>query len=213
MGNGLVRPGFGRFAPPARSGFRIPYQGAGFAQSRSPYRSGFGYGNYAWNRGRYQPRIVYGYGYGYPGYLGYPYPYVIDPGFYDWGSASGPDDAQGLAPSYPDAPPYADYGAEPGAPQEPGYGQSQPAPAPMTRQPYAESISSAPEAEQPLIVIFKNGRAPETIQNYMMNSSTLTNLDRQHYEQIPLGQIDMAATEQTNRARGVDFQIPAASRE
>jgi hypothetical protein len=180
----------------------MPYQGAGFAQSRPPYRSGFGYGNYAWHRGRYQPRIVYSYGYGYPGYLGYPYPYVIDPGFYNWGDSGGSDNAQGLAPSYPDAPPYADYGAEPGVQREPGYGQTLPAPAP-----------SSPDVEQPLIVIFKNGRAPETMQNYMMNSSTLTDLDRRHYEQIPLGQIDMAATEETNRTRGVDFLVPAASRE
>jgi hypothetical protein len=215
IGNGLMRPGFGRFAPPARSGFRIPYQGRGFAQSRPQYLSGFGDGRYGWNRGRYGPRVVYGYGYGYgyPGYLGYPYPYVIDPGFYDWGDSGGSDNAQGLAPGYQDAPPYADYGSEPDAPQEPGYTQPLPALAPMARQPYAGSIPSAPEVEQPLTVIFKSGRAPVTMLNYMMNSSTLTNLDRQHYEQIPLGQIDIAATEQTNRTRGVDFQVPASSRQ
>jgi hypothetical protein len=61
-------------------------------------------------------------------------------------------------------------------------------------------------------VIFKNGRASETMQNYMVNSRALTDLDQQHYEQIPLDQIDVAATEQANRARGLDFQVPAASR-
>ena len=215
VGNGgLVRPGFGRFAPPARSGFRVPYQGPGFAQSRPSYRSGFGGSNYGWNRGRYRS-WAYGYGYpGYAGYLGYPYPYVIDPGFYDWGDSGGYDDnAQGSASSYPDVPPYADYGPVPDAPPAPAYGQAPPAPAPISRQPYAGSISSAPEVQQPLTVIFKNGRAPETMQNYMMNSKTLTDLDQQHYEQIPLDQIDMAATEQTNRTRGVDFRAPAASRD
>lgn len=83
----------------------------------------------------------------------------------------------------------------------------------MARQPYAGSFSSIPEVQQPLTVIFKNGRPPEMIQNYMMSSRTLTDLDRQHYEQIPLDQIDVAATEQLNRTRGVDFQIPAMSRE
>jgi hypothetical protein len=84
----------------------------------------------------------------------------------------------------------------------------------MTRRPYAGSAaSSGPVTEQALTVIFKNGRAPATMQNYMVNSRALTDLDQQHYEQIPLDQIDIAATEQTNRARGLDFQVPAASRE
>lgn len=235
VGNGgFMRPGSGRFAPPASSGFRIPYQARGFAgrefaQSRPNYRSGFGDHNYGWNvgrghDGRYRPRFAYGYNYGYPGPLGYPYPYVIDPGFYDWGDSGGyNDNAQGSAPNYPDAPPYADYGPESHEPvpangqvPQPAYGQAPPAPAPMARQPYAGSVSSpssAPEVGQPLTVIFKNGRLPETMQNYMMNSKTLTDLDRQHYEQIPLDQIDMAETEQTNRSRGVDFQAPAGSRE
>jgi hypothetical protein len=81
----------------------------------------------------------------------------------------------------------------------------------MPRSAYAGS-TPPPEPEQAIRVIFKNGRAPATIQNYLMNSRTLTDLDQQHYEQIPLDQIDMAATEQANRARGLDFQVPAASR-
>lgn len=97
-------------------------------------------------------------------------------------------------------------------PQEPSYPGETLEQTP-TRQPYAGYVPSAPEVEEPLTLIFKNGRAPERIQNYIMNSSTLTNLDRQHYEQIPLDEIDMAATEQTNRTRGVDFQVPTASRE
>ena len=58
----------------------------------------------------------------------------------------------------------------------------------------------------------KFGRAPATIRNYLMNAKALTDLDQQHYEQIPLDQIDIAATEQVNRARGLDFQVPNASR-
>jgi hypothetical protein len=51
------------------------------------------------------------------------------------------------------------------------------------------------------------------MQNYMLNSKTLTNLDRQHYEQIPLNQIDVAATQQANRVRGLEFRIPSGSPE
>jgi len=99
-------------------------------------------------------------------------------------------------------------------PQEPAYAQAPPDQAPMARQPYGGSIvSSLPVAQEPLTVIFKNGRAPETMQNFMMSTKTLTDLDRQHYEQIPLDQVDVAATEQANRAHGVDFKVPAPSRE
>jgi hypothetical protein len=49
------------------------------------------------------------------------------------------------------------------------------------------------------------------MQNYMLNSASLTNLDGGHFEKIPLEQIDVAATEQANRSRGIDFQVPVPS--
>jgi hypothetical protein len=67
--------------------------------------------------------------------------------------------------------------------------------------------------ELPLTVIFKGGRSPAKIQNYMMTARMLIDLDSQHYEQIPLDQIDAAATERVNSAAGVVFQIPGASRD
>jgi hypothetical protein len=151
------------------------------------------------------------YGYGYPGWGGYPYPYVIDPGFYDWGDSSDSDyGSGGVNQSYADLAPYPGYGDAPEPPQEPVNTWQQSSP---TRPLYAGSTatSSAPPL-QPLTVIFKNGRATETMQNYMVNSRALTDLDQQHYEQIPLDEIDVAATERANRARGLDFQVPAGSR-
>jgi hypothetical protein len=62
-------------------------------------------------------------------------------------------------------------------------------------------------------VIFKSGRAPIEVRNYLMTAKVLTDLDSEHYEQIPLDQIDLAATQNFNRAAGVDFQVPAASRD
>jgi hypothetical protein len=62
-------------------------------------------------------------------------------------------------------------------------------------------------------VIFKSGRAPVKIQNYMMTARVLTDLDSQHYEQIPLDQIDLAATQRINSAAGMEFQIPGALRD
>jgi hypothetical protein len=68
-------------------------------------------------------------------------------------------------------------------------------------------------ADQPLTVIFKSGRAPVKMQNYMMTPKLLTDLDSQHYEQIPLDQIDFAATQRVNSTAGVGFQIPGATRD
>lgn len=150
------------------------------------------------------------YGYGYPGWPGYySYPYVIDPGFYDWGdSGDSVYDQGGGNSGYA---PYTDYGdAYLEAPQNPNY-----APQPYAQSPapvYPGAASLAP-AEEPLTLIFNNGRAPQKMQNYMMNAKALTDLDPQHYERIPVDQIDVAATEQANRARGVDFQVPGARQE
>jgi hypothetical protein len=61
-------------------------------------------------------------------------------------------------------------------------------------------------------VIFKSGRAPIEVENYLMTAKVLTDLDSEHYEQIPLDQIDLAATRRFNSFAGVEFQVPAASR-
>jgi hypothetical protein len=46
------------------------------------------------------------------------------------------------------------------------------------------------------------------IQNYMMTAKILTDLDSEHYEQIPLDEINLAATQNFNKVAGVDFQVP-----
>ena len=70
-----------------------------------------------------------------------------------------------------------------------------------------------PQEQQPLTVIFKDGRAPVKVRNYMMTSKVLTDLDPQQYERIPLDQVDVAATQWANNAAGVNFQIPSAGRD
>jgi hypothetical protein len=142
----------------------------------------------------------------YPAWRGYQYPYVIDPGFYDWGdSDSGNSGASAYhqgdaAPDYPA--PYPDEGYGP-AYEQPAEQPAAPAPAAV----------SAPLPNQPLTVIFKSGRDPIRIENYMMTAKVLTDLDARHYEQIPLDQVDRVATQWANSAVGVDFQIPGAARE
>lgn len=213
---------------PRRSGFGVPNRGVG--QHRPPYRPGFGNRNRGWDhdRDRWRGRYGGGYAYGYPGWPGYwyPYPYVIDPGFYGGGDTGNYAGDQGDATN--NYAPYTDYGApyqqDPQEPynDQPPYPQSpypqqpyQQGPAPSAaRPPYPGSTSStAPAPDEPLTLIFKDGRAAERMRNYMMNATTLTNMDPQHFERISLDEIDIAATVQANRAHGVDFRVPGAVRE
>jgi hypothetical protein len=61
--------------------------------------------------------------------------------------------------------------------------------------------------EQAVTVIFKDGRPSEQIHNYLLTSTTLTVLDHK-YREIPLDQINVAATQATNQADGIDFRVP-----
>jgi hypothetical protein len=204
--------GFREMGPSHYSNFRVPYNGSRFLADRPPFASKSSDASRVWdraeNRGgdrdRFDARrrqFRNWYVNAYPLWLGYGYPYDLDPGFFDWGDtdASGSDqgeayDQGGPPPPYPAAYPDEDYGA----PSE----QSAPA-APIT--------ASAPE--QGLTVIFKDGRAPVKVQNYMMTASVLTDLDPQHYEKIPLDRVDVDATQRVNSAAGVEFQIPGAARD
>lgn len=223
---GYSRPGLPMRSGPMRSRFGAPYRG--LPQHRPAYRPDFG------NRRR---RGWYGgvYGYAYPGWGYYPYPYVIDPGFDDWGDTGDYGYDQNPAPN--DYPPYSDYGqpypqepynAQPPYPQDPNAAQQPYYPQqPYTQSPYPQEPYYAPPAapgaarvpyaaagtEEPLTVIFNNGRAPQTMRNYMMNTQALTDMDAQHFERIPLDQIDLAATAKLNRAHGVEFEVPVPLRE
>ena len=79
--------------------------------------------------------------------------------------------------------------------------------------PQQQSSATSLGTQHSLTVIFKNGRAPEKIGNYMVNSKTLTDLDQDHYEEIPIDQIDVAATEQSNRVHGLHFEVPGTLRD
>ena len=206
---------------PAPYSARPAYGSMGAAQSRAWDRNGDRNGNQ--DRDRFDARrrsFNNWYSYYYPNLLGYGYPYVIDPGFYDWGE---PDDSEtgnsaydqtGMAPE--PMPPYPDEGyATPDEYPQQGYaGELPPWVPPGQNQAFAAPAApSAPAPEEPLTVIFKSGRAPVKMQNYMMTGKFLTDLDSRHYEQIPLDQIDVAATQRANVAAGLVFQIPNDSRD
>jgi hypothetical protein len=135
-----------------------------------------------------------------PGYawFGYGNPYWLDSGFYDWGDSDSSANDEGAAAAY--SPLYPDDGFP--YPDE-GNGE----------QPAAAAPAEPNAPEQALTVIFKSGEAAVKVENYMMTATVLTDLDPQHYRQIPLDEIDLAATQRANSAAGVDFQVPGAARE
>lgn len=140
-----------------------------------------------------------GYG-GYPESTGYPdsqsYAESPDAGYPAQGYAAEPDQGQQTMPQDAAPPPYY--------PQQ-GYRQ------PYAPQNFAQPSrgSAAPSSENAVTLIFKDGRPPEQIHNYLLTATTLTVLD-QHDREIPLDQIDVAATQAANRATGVDFRVPAS---
>jgi len=128
--------------------------------------------------------ILPAYGWVSPYYLGNP----------DWGydDSSGQSGAALESPIAPqdqaqDLPPY------PQAPYPSNPGVSSPAP--------------APAAEEAVTLIYKDGRQPEQIHNYLLTKDTLFVAD-QHRRAIPTDQLDLDATERVNHDLGVDFEIP-----
>jgi hypothetical protein len=181
------------------------------------------------------------YSLGYPGWLDYGYPIDLDPWLFSDYDNSGYDqnneasgDNNQVYGNQPDYPSETNGEPENGAYSEPGSGayggpsienygqpgqQPPPWPGPGASGTAPENQPSAPGPgtafvhpfDGPLTVIFKGGRAPEKMQDYMVTPKVLTDLDTDHYEQIPLDQIDIPATARANRASGLEFQIPGAS--
>jgi hypothetical protein len=175
-----ARPGYnpGGQSRYPHSPYRPPY--------RSPYRTGIRYGA--------------GYGYGWPGWYGPGYPYLFDDST-DTGDSQVPNyDAQAYAAEPPDQ----DQSPDSGPWQEP------PPPWPYSRLDYNPSASpppSAPLVESAVTLIFKDGRPSEQVRNYILSRDTITVWD-QHPREIPINQLDLAATEKANREAGIDFHLP-----
>lgn len=255
-----------RFNPPHISAPGFAGGRSGFMTSRPTYRADFAGRDGSWDRNRngagdhrrdrdgdhdgdrdrFRGRarsFENWYLFSSPEWLGYGYPYVLDPAFYDWSdygnSGSNQDEQNNQVSGYnnegPPSQPESRNGdlGEPGNGSgsesfgEPGgaYGQSGEQPPPWPEPPPSQtapdshfsvsgqSAAIAPPLEGPLTVIFKGGRAPEQMQNYMLTAKAITDLDADHYEQIPLEQIDITATVSANRASGLQFRVPGAPRD
>jgi hypothetical protein len=86
--------------------------------------------------------------------------------------------------------------------------QDQPAPLPPYQPPANLSHSSpSPASMDAVTLIFKDGRPPEHIHNYLLTPTTLFVGDQQR-RTIPVDQLDLTATAQVNQDAGVDFRLP-----
>jgi hypothetical protein len=155
---------------------------------REPYRSAFAYGGLPW----YGPWLdLWG-----PDFLDYP-----DDSAYDNGAITPyTPDYSGQGYDYPPADQTNQDQIAPPANYQPYYGTQQPDPRSIPR-------SSEPVNEEAVTLIFKDHRPNQVIHNYLLTGTTLTVWDR-NPRNIPVNEIDIAATEKTNREAGVDFYLP-----
>jgi hypothetical protein len=198
---------FGGAAP------RYAYRGTPAAGARYGNRAAFGNRPAFYSRRAGHPVIFWnGYGPGYgllsDSYLG---DYLDYPDGFD-ADASDPNAAPAdyAAAPYGAPPPDGYYGApypyagEPSPPVAPPEEQA----APQQHAPQQRSAPvAAPQQEDAVTIIFNDGRAPETIHNYALTRTDLYVVGGR-IRDIPLAQIDLAATEKANRDNGVDFHLP-----
>jgi hypothetical protein len=154
--------------------------------------------------------LGYGVPYGYAGELGYgDYGWLdADESGYGYGDDGGYGDGSSVAAEgYGEQAP-ENYVEQPGAYAQP---QSEVEPPYAERAEVARGPAVAPSLfdSNAVTLVFKDGRAPQRIHNYALTRTTLYVTDGRPRE-IPVAALDLAATEQANRAAGVNFQLPVA---
>ncbi|KAA6456259.1 hypothetical protein DYQ86_26040 [Acidobacteria bacterium AB60] len=226
-----AHPGPMRFggSTPVHQGPRAPYTGG---DHRSGHGNGWGNHDHGHDGDGDHHRHPYyrgwglNYSYVYPGWWpGYPFLLsacilgcdASDFNSYGYGSGYGPGFADAATYGQYEPQPAASAMSYPGYPAAPStyesqssqaYTQPQPDDPPESRPAYAgQNISSPPQPA--LQVILKDGQQLQ-VHNYLLTSTALTVLDNS-YRQIPIDQIDINATRQTNLANGLDFRVPRAA--
>lgn len=223
--------GGARVAPSYRYPQRITLPGARYSAFAPAARPTFYNKNHPIivNRPRHYPRGVGILTYptsafGYFPYMGF-YDGFYDDGFYDSdyfdSGYAGPSDnsyAQpsdsGYAAAQPEYAPYPqqpqpDDGSAYSAPPPPGY-MPYPYAYPQSAAPISPEMHYVPGSTDTITLIFKDGRPPEQIHNYLATHTTVTVIDGNHHRDIPIADLDVPATIQANRETGVGFQLPSA---
>ena len=139
-------------------------------------------------------------GYGY-GILGYGYPGWVDPGYV--GNPDEDDDGSAQQVAAGDNGTGYDQSGDQGP-----YDQALPL-APYPPMPAQAPASATQLPQEAVTLIFKDGRPPEQIRNYILTGSTLY-VGGRRPSQISVDELDLPETARVNRDAGVDFQMPAA---
>lgn len=139
---------------------------------------------------------------GYPGFEDYP-------AWWDYDDSDDASVPQTLAPmgsqpeDYDAGPPYPDAQSA-SLPPWPSIYPSQNSPQPSQNS--AQTVA-AQEPAEPVTIVFNDGRKPEKIVNYVLTPTTLMVFDGRPSE-IPVADLDLAATVKANREAGVPFNLP-----
>jgi hypothetical protein len=190
-----------------------PLRRGGPGYGGSGHGSGNPVGHIGDHRDRHNRRVYipifaggYPYGYGYGPLIGPGYPTALDYG----------DDSGDMAAAQDSGPVYYDNGGDNGALQNQQDQQPQEPPRWPSIGPYAPSTAPSagvaaaePSAEQAVTLIFKDGRPPQQVHNYVLTQSSIFVGDARG-KSIPLDQLDIPATVDANQNAGVDFQLPHA---
>ena len=196
-GRPIARPGSSyplpmrTLRPPVRYPAAPPINRPAFYQNHHPIMSRWHFYSHSY------PYYSYGY---YPSAIYIPY------GFYDYGDFDSTD--QPAPPSDYNAQPF-DYGYQQPAPQtadgypgSPGYQVYVPA----ASSPQMQYI---PGSSEQVILIYKDGRPPEEIQNYLATRTTLTVLDGGRRRVVSVSDLNLPATIRANRETGVELKLPS----
>ncbi|HEX5284858.1 MAG TPA: hypothetical protein VFW30_12125 [Bryocella sp.] len=185
-----------------------------------PNHGGTSNGTHRYNNHRYPyPKYAYAF---YPSAVYVGSNGLFDDSFDDYDTpqqpAPEPDYSNNYPPdyAYPQAAPPLDSGyAYPQPPSPPEYSYAYPQPEPEYAQPApaAPQMQYAPGSADTVTLIFKDGRPPEQIQNYLATRTTLTILDKGHRREVALNDLDLPATMKANRETGVNFELPATARQ
>lgn len=154
-----------------------------------------------------------------PDYFGEPF---YDNSFYDDSSAyAQPDYVQPdyADNTYPQSGPegYAPYPQTPYPDTQYPQQQYPQAQYPDAQYPQPQTTAITPQMQYVpgssdiVTLIFKDGRPPEQIQNYIATRQTLTVINGNRHREIPIADLDIPATIKANRETGVGFQLPASA--
>jgi len=139
-------------------------------------------------------------------YSVYPLIYPGYPTVFDYGDSGDSSDAGYSEPGQDSGPVYYDKGPYDEQQQAPSYlpwsGNAPPIPA-------SDGQEQSPSSEPAVTLVFKDGRQPLQIHNYVMTQSYVFVGDG-NGAFISTDQIDLPATLKANRDAGVEFRLPRA---